>query len=65
MSTGETMAEANAYLGVHSDLGRFNEGVLTMSVTQKRRDKLHALLADVIALQELPASAWLATAKRP
>ena len=40
-------ADANEYLGVWSDLDGFNDGVMSMDVTAKRRGKLGALLGEV------------------
>ena len=38
------MKARNEYLGVVSDLGRVDEGVVTMDVSAKRRKKIKALL---------------------
>ena len=38
------MKARNEYLGAVSDLGRVDEGVVTMDVSAKRRKKIKALL---------------------
>jgi hypothetical protein len=47
------MDASNEYLGVESGFGRIHEGVLTMDVSTKRRDKLAALVDEVWKANEL------------
>ena len=48
-----TMKAANDYLGVCSDLGRSDEGILVMHVAKKRRMKLRDLVEETEATQSL------------
>ena len=47
------MDESNEYLGVVSDLGRVDEGVVTMDVSAKRRKKIKALTSEILRSRRL------------
>ena len=47
------METRNEYLGVVSDLGRVNEGVVTMDVSAKRRKKIKGLTSEILRSRRL------------
>ena len=47
------MKALNEYLGVVSDLGRVDEGVVTMDVSAKRRKKIKALTSEILGSRRL------------